>query len=202
MRCVDATQHDDCCPQDEVGPSHFVLCTHCVCNAATCSLSGSKRRVVSSERKNFDAFRVPTKQRAVWTSLGSKSRQHLSGYVYSEVSVERIFLKLLNLLLLCCMLLKNSLNSPIHWHLALFRVTFLSLPTFYTDLTQGVRKKRYHKVVRIHCFHFGQITVDEIWISRAMINLLEREKLVVEGAAACSVAALMAGKVPELRGKK
>lgn len=45
------------------------------------------------------------------------------------------------------------------------------------------------------------ITVDEIWISRAMINILEREKMVVEGAAACSVAAIMAGKVPELRGK-
>lgn len=51
----------------------------------------------------------------------------------------------------------------------------------------------------IVCF---QITVDETWISRAMITLLEREKVLVEGAAACPVAALMAGKVPELRRKK
>lgn len=44
--------------------------------------------------------------------------------------------------------------------------------------------------------------MDETWISRAMITLLEREKVLVEGAAACPVAALMAGKVPELRRKK
>lgn len=35
-----------------------------------------------------------------------------------------------------------------------------------------------------------------------MINLMEREKMMVEGAAACPVAAILAGKVPELRGKK
>lgn len=35
-----------------------------------------------------------------------------------------------------------------------------------------------------------------------MITIMEREKMVVEGAAACPVAAVMAGKVPELRGKK
>ncbi|CAB3249276.1 unnamed protein product [Arctia plantaginis] len=45
------------------------------------------------------------------------------------------------------------------------------------------------------------ITVEEGWISRAMINIMEREKMIVEGAAACPVAAIMAGKVPELRGK-
>ncbi|KAG6455484.1 hypothetical protein O3G_MSEX009221 [Manduca sexta] len=45
------------------------------------------------------------------------------------------------------------------------------------------------------------VTVDERWISRAMITLMEREKMLVEGAAACSVAAIMSGKVSELRGK-
>ncbi|XP_028176540.1 uncharacterized protein LOC114364549 [Ostrinia furnacalis] len=45
------------------------------------------------------------------------------------------------------------------------------------------------------------ITIDEVWISRAMINIMEREKMMVEGAAACPVAAIIAGKVPELRGK-
>lgn len=34
-----------------------------------------------------------------------------------------------------------------------------------------------------------------------MISILEQEKMIVEGAAACPVAAIMAGKVPELRGK-
>ncbi|CAG4957492.1 unnamed protein product [Colias eurytheme] len=45
------------------------------------------------------------------------------------------------------------------------------------------------------------ITVEETWISRAMLILFEREKMVVEGAAACPVAAIMAGKMPELKGK-
>ncbi|XP_045533078.1 uncharacterized protein LOC123720491 [Pieris brassicae] len=45
------------------------------------------------------------------------------------------------------------------------------------------------------------ITVDDTWISRAMVKLFEREKMFVEGAAACPVAAMLAGKVPELRGK-
>lgn len=45
------------------------------------------------------------------------------------------------------------------------------------------------------------MTVDERMISRAMIMLLEREKLIVEGAAACPVAALLGGRVPELAGK-
>lgn len=39
-------------------------------------------------------------------------------------------------------------------------------------------------------------------MSRAMLNIYEREKMVVEGAAACTVAVIMAGKVPELRAKK
>ncbi|XP_061384448.1 L-threonine dehydratase catabolic TdcB-like [Danaus plexippus] len=63
------------------------------------------------------------------------------------------------------------------------------------------------KIASNNAFHIikryltKMITVDDLWISRAMVNLLEREKIIVEAAAATPVAAIMAGKVPELRGK-
>ncbi|CAG9565541.1 unnamed protein product [Danaus chrysippus] len=63
------------------------------------------------------------------------------------------------------------------------------------------------KIASNNAFHIikryltKMITVDDLWISRAMVNLLEREKIIVEAAAATPIAAIMAGKVPELRGK-
>ena len=47
-----------------------------------------------------------------------------------------------------------------------------------------------------------QIVVNEDWIARAILKLVETEKCVVEGAGASGVAAIMAGMVPELTGKK
>ena len=46
------------------------------------------------------------------------------------------------------------------------------------------------------------VSVSEDWISLAILRMLELEKIVVEGAAATALAAMMAGKLPKLRGKK
>lgn len=46
------------------------------------------------------------------------------------------------------------------------------------------------------------ITVNEDWIARAILRLVELEKYVVEGGGAVGLAAIMAGLVPELIGKK
>lgn len=45
------------------------------------------------------------------------------------------------------------------------------------------------------------VTVSEDWIALAILRMAELEKTVVEGAAAAPLAALMAGKLPGLRGK-
>lgn len=44
--------------------------------------------------------------------------------------------------------------------------------------------------------------MNEDWIARAILRLAEQEKYVVEGGGAVGVAAIMAGLVPELVGKK
>ncbi|KAJ8723855.1 hypothetical protein PYW07_007835 [Mythimna separata] len=46
------------------------------------------------------------------------------------------------------------------------------------------------------------LVVDEPYIARALISMLERERLVADGAGVCAVAAVMQGLVPELRGKR
>lgn len=46
------------------------------------------------------------------------------------------------------------------------------------------------------------VSVSEDWIALAILRYAEREKTVVEGAAAAPLGALLAGKLPELRGKR
>ena len=46
------------------------------------------------------------------------------------------------------------------------------------------------------------VTVSEEWIAIAILRLVEMEKAVVEGGGASGVAAVLAGLVPELAGKK
>jgi threonine dehydratase len=46
------------------------------------------------------------------------------------------------------------------------------------------------------------VRVTEDWIALAILRMVELEKSVVEGAAAAPLAAMMAGLLPELRGKK
>ncbi|MCR6655136.1 MAG: threonine ammonia-lyase [Opitutus sp.] len=59
-----------------------------------------------------------------------------------------------------------------------------------------------------HAFSLARRCVDKVvrvseeWIALAILRLLELEKTVVEGAAAAPLAALMAGAVPQLHGRK
>ncbi len=46
------------------------------------------------------------------------------------------------------------------------------------------------------------VRVSEDWIALAILRMVEMEKIVVEGAAAAPLAAMMAGLLPELRGKR
>ena len=46
------------------------------------------------------------------------------------------------------------------------------------------------------------LVVQEEWIALAILRLMEEDKCVVEGAGASALAAILAGLVPELRGKK
>ncbi len=46
------------------------------------------------------------------------------------------------------------------------------------------------------------VAVDESYICRAILKLMEAEKAVIEGAGATGVAAMIAGLLPELKGKK
>ncbi|XP_053614044.1 uncharacterized protein LOC128677320 [Plodia interpunctella] len=45
------------------------------------------------------------------------------------------------------------------------------------------------------------LLVKEDWIARAMLHLIEKEKLIVEGAGACPLAAILGNIVPELKTK-
>ena len=45
------------------------------------------------------------------------------------------------------------------------------------------------------------ISLNEDYIALAILKMMEIEKLVVEGAGATPLAAILAGKVPELKGK-
>ncbi len=46
------------------------------------------------------------------------------------------------------------------------------------------------------------VTVSEEWIAISILRLVEMEKAVVEGGGAAGVAAVLAGLLPELKGKK
>lgn len=46
------------------------------------------------------------------------------------------------------------------------------------------------------------VVVREEWIALAILRLVEEEKCVVEGAGACGLAAILAGQLNELKGKK
>jgi threonine dehydratase len=48
----------------------------------------------------------------------------------------------------------------------------------------------------------GWVQVDDDEVARAILWLLENEKLVAEGAGAAGVAALLSGKIPDLKGKR
>lgn len=47
-----------------------------------------------------------------------------------------------------------------------------------------------------------QIIVKEDWVMRGILHVIEEEKFVVEGAGATTIATIMAGLLPNLKGKK
>lgn len=47
-----------------------------------------------------------------------------------------------------------------------------------------------------------QLLVNEDWIARSILHLMEQERCVVEGAGACPLAAIIGNLVPELKLKK
>lgn len=49
---------------------------------------------------------------------------------------------------------------------------------------------------------FSKLLVKESWIGEAMLHMMEHERYVVEGAAACPLAAIMGKLVPELKKKR
>ena len=51
-------------------------------------------------------------------------------------------------------------------------------------------------------YNFKLVSVSEAWIAIAILRLIENEKAVVEGAGAVGLAAVLAGLLPELQGKK
>ncbi|KOB70555.1 Pyridoxal phosphate-dependent enzyme and Amino acid-binding ACT domain containing protein [Operophtera brumata] len=59
-------------------------------------------------------------------------------------------------------------------------------------------------MVGVNTFHNikGLIVVKEDWVARAVMHIVEDERFVVEGAGAVTVAAIMAGLFPNLKGKK
>jgi threonine dehydratase len=63
-------------------------------------------------------------------------------------------------------------------------------------------------IVGANAFELARHSVDEVvsvsedWIALAILRMVELEKTVVEGAAAAPLAAMMAGRLPKLRGKR
>lgn len=50
--------------------------------------------------------------------------------------------------------------------------------------------------------YFLQLLVNEDWIARSILHLVEKERFVVEGAGACPLATIIGNLVPELKLKK
>ena len=77
------------------------------------------------------------------------------------------------------------------------------LPSVST-IADGIAVKQPGERTFYYCERYvdGVVTVTEDEICTAILALIEKEKLVAEGAGATPVAAVMAGKLPELEGKK
>ena len=78
-----------------------------------------------------------------------------------------------------------------------------TLPSVAT-IADGIAVKQPGENTYAYCKQFvnGIATVNEEEIASAILALLEQEKIVSEGAGSTAVAAVLAGKFPELKGKK
>lgn len=78
----------------------------------------------------------------------------------------------------------------------------------YLDIDTTIADGLAVNMVGINTFHNikgvvdKMIVVKEDWVARAIMHLVEDEKYVVEGAGAVTIAAIMAGLFPNLKGKK
>ncbi|KAJ0173576.1 hypothetical protein K1T71_010725 [Dendrolimus kikuchii] len=78
----------------------------------------------------------------------------------------------------------------------------------YLDIDTTIADGLAVNMVGVNTFHNlkgivdKMIVVKEDWVARAIMHIVEQERFVVEGAGAVSVAALMAGLFPNLKGKK
>ncbi|XP_038206612.1 L-threonine ammonia-lyase-like [Zerene cesonia] len=91
------------------------------------------------------------------------------------------------------------------------------IPTFFKSLETGERVTLPWQSsaadsiampnVGINAFHTAKplldkmLLVNEDWITKAILHLVEMERLVVEGAAACTLSAIISNLVPELKTK-
>ncbi len=73
-----------------------------------------------------------------------------------------------------------------------------------STIADGIAVKRPGDLTYEYCKKYvnGVVSVSDEEIARAILALLEQEKMISEGAGAAPVAALLAGKLPELRGKR
>ena len=77
------------------------------------------------------------------------------------------------------------------------------LPSVST-IADGIAVKQPGEHTFDYCNRFvdGSVTVTDEEISAAILALIEKRKMIAEGAGATPVAAIMAGKLPQLKGKK
>ena len=78
-----------------------------------------------------------------------------------------------------------------------------SLPSVST-IADGIAVKQPGEKTFSYCKQYvnGVATVTDDEIAKTILALIEREKIVAEGAGAASLAAVLAGKFPELKGKR
>ncbi len=78
--------------------------------------------------------------------------------------------------------------------------TLPSVPTIADGI--AVKQPGAHTFEYCKKFVNGVVTVTDEEIATAILALMERQKMIAEGAGATPLAAIMAGKLPELKGKK
>lgn len=78
-----------------------------------------------------------------------------------------------------------------------------SLPSVST-IADGIAVKQPGEITFTYCKKYvnAVVTVNDEEIAAAILALLEKQKIVAEGAGATPLAAVLAGKLPEIKGKK
>ena len=72
-----------------------------------------------------------------------------------------------------------------------------------STIADGIKVKEPGEHTYEYCKQFvdGVVTVTDDEVSSAILELIEKQKLIAEGAGAVSVAAVMFGKIPDIKGK-